>query len=458
MELNAKIVHSRLLLGDFISDDNEENELISKLKNFRFEEKDIQKNAILKFTSKNISDFINQLINESNESTHDSILLDYIENIFFWVYNSKLMPLKVLVIEVLLDHNKLQILQKEELERNVWNLVLLLGDIFCEGNISKSKNFKILKFSYKNIHDTRLINTTIEFFFEKDISQFNSLYNKIESLEKISKNSNESYDKIECAINEVMKNEPMSYFNNGFSYEQSIIRGYSNETFILGKVSQSILENSPPLYLVNIKCGTYDNEILLNPLPVLELSNGLQMLDFAWGAGKLLALQLLNSWNKYVKEFIIDSTTKQNSDHSNSKSELNKILKELQNLVFLKDKNEKIPVNYSEVLHDLSNPSEKTFLYEFLIPTKRGTSYLENPEQFGLQKPRPLVSSFASIILNYLDVNKKQLQEAIELKKLRIDVSKIKEDHKYSREMLYLTVIVAIATLVNVILFILKIR
>ena len=70
-----------------------------------------------------------------------------------------------------------------------------------------------------------------------------------------------------------------------------------------------------------------------------------------------------------------------------------------------------------------------------------------------MEKPGPIVSNLAFTILNNLNPNEKNLFHAISLMKSKIDVLKIEEDCKYSRNMFYLTVAIAIATIVYVVLF-----
>ena len=89
------------------------------------------------------------------------------------------------------------------------------------------------------------------------------------------------------------------------------------------------------------------------------------------------------------------------------------------------------------------------------MPPEEGTPYSQNPERFGLEKPGPIVSNLASLILNNLDLNEKHILDAISVRKSKIDVLKIEEDRKNSRKMLCLTVAIAVATIVNIVLFVL---
>ncbi len=129
----------------------------------------------------------------------------------------------------------------------------------------------------------------------------------------------------------------------------------------------------------------------------------------------------------------------------------------MQDLIFHTAIDEKISVNYLKELKDLVNPSQKTFLYELPIPPEETNLYSSDQEKYGLERPGPIISNLASLILKSLDMNEKHLLYATGLRKSKIDVLKIKEDRKYSRRMLCLTVVIAAATIVNVILFLARI-
>jgi hypothetical protein len=131
-------------------------------------------------------------------------------------------------------------------------------------------------------------------------------------------------------------------------------------------------------------------------------------------------------------------------------------LEELRNLMFHMSIDEKISVNYRGELQDLANPSNKTVLYELLVPPEADTPYSTDPEKYGLEKPGPIVSNLAALILKNLELNEKNFLDAIDLRRSKIDVLKIEEDRKYSRRMVCLTVVIAVATIVNVILFLIR--
>jgi hypothetical protein len=227
--------------------------------------------------------------------------------------------------------------------------------------------------------------------------------------------------------------------------------------FIIGKIVQGSLNNSTPLYLTTLSLGISQIPLAnLESMPVLQFPARYPLLDFSFGAGEILALQLLNFWNRKMEMSIREITTKQNSSQMKTKAETEETLQELRDLIFHRGIDEKISVNYRRELLDLANPSAKTFLYEFPIPPEEDSLYSSNPELYGLDKPGTMVSNLGALVLNNLDLNEKHLFDLIALKRSKIDILKIEEDRKHSRIMLYLTAIVAIATIVNVILFIIN--
>ena len=75
-----KLVHSRLLIGDFIPNDEEEKEIINKFKDWGFTEGQHNDNVQIKFSTDKIEIFLGKL---KTVCKHDADLLDYIDNIFF---------------------------------------------------------------------------------------------------------------------------------------------------------------------------------------------------------------------------------------------------------------------------------------------------------------------------------------------------------------------------------------
>ena len=464
MNSSMNIAYSRLLYADYVYDQREKEEAINKIKGFGFTESSNKGVGPTIFGIGDVGSFIRQI---QSIPKSDSESLDYIKNIFFWVYDEGILPLSVIVIEVILKSDKLQELNKSDLEEKIWNLSLLLGRCFIEGPIPLpqcSKDLRILKFSSKFICEAELSNFVAEFVIEEELEFFDDFNREVYSLEKTihsneakkvhSKATAQQEKKISDIRSRVISMEPVSFLDRGFSYEQSIVRGFANEMFIVGKIVQGSLDNSTPLYLIFLSRGIsqipLDN---LESMPVLQFPGPFPLLDFSSGAGQILMLQLLNSWNRYVEKSVKDITTKQNADNSDINMHTDKTLDDLRKLMFLKDINEKISVNYSGKLNDLANPSEKTFLYEFPMPPGENSPYSTNPEKYGLEKPGPIVSNFASLILKNLDLNEKYLMNTTDLRKSKLDALKIEEDRKYSKRMFCLTVVIAADTIINTFLF-----
>ena len=487
MSSSTKIVYSRLLYADFISNENEEIGIIKKINGFGFAAPVHEGNAPAKFSAENIDDFIGQI---RSVCKSDSELLDYISNVVFWIYSGGILPLKVAVIEVILKTNDLQKLRKPDLESKIWKLSLLLGSCFSEGIIpptDSTKDFRILKFSSRVIPNLALRNFVAEFVIGAERKFFDNFNKELDSLEKeistrdlveqkiiktrdedkihigeagntLSIEMAQQEQKIRHIRSNIISLEPVSFFEGGFSYDQSIVRGYSNETFIIGKIVQGSLDNSTPLYLTFLSTDVQGIPLSnLESMPVLQIHGISGLLNFSYGAGQILMLQLLNTWNRYVEGLIKSITTEQNLAQIKINTDVNYTLKELQDLISNISIYEKISVNYLEELQDLANPSKKTFLYELPISSKEIPIYSSNSEQYGLENLGPIISNLASHILKNLDLNRKHLLDATELRESKIDVLKIEEDRKYSRRMLCLTVVIAAATIVNVILFLARI-
>jgi hypothetical protein len=109
MSSSTKIAYSRLLYADFISDENEEIEIIKKINGFGFTTPAHEGNTPTKFSVGDIDNFVGQL---RSACTSDSKLLDYVKNVAFWIYSDGILPLKVAIIEVVLKTDDLQKLKK----------------------------------------------------------------------------------------------------------------------------------------------------------------------------------------------------------------------------------------------------------------------------------------------------------------------------------------------------------
>ena len=184
MSYSTKITYSRLLYADFISDEYEETEIIKKINGFGFVANANEGNAPTKFCVGNLGNFIKQI---QKVCKSDSELLDYINNVVFWIYREGILPLKVVIIEVILKPDGLQDLNKSDLEKKIWNLSYLIGICFSEGPIpptDSSMDFRILKFSSKAIPNIEVRNFVAEFVIEGERKLFDDFNKELDSLEK----------------------------------------------------------------------------------------------------------------------------------------------------------------------------------------------------------------------------------------------------------------------------------
>lgn len=481
MDSSTKIKFARLLYADFISDENEEMEIISRLTGFGFTSICSKRNAQTKFSTGKKDDFLSKL--KKVPKPH-SELIDYIDNIFFWIYDEELLPHKTVVIEVLLKTDELQKLDKADLEGKVWNLSLHLGYCFIENPIAdQCKDFRILKFSSKFIPEMSVRNFVAEFVIEEEVNLFENFYRELSSFEKETSirsfiedkiTNNQDDNKIpddlvwkltsdataqqEQTINNIRSNiismEPLSFINGGFSCYQSIVRYYDSEIFIIGKIGQSSLYSSAPLYLITLSKDDQETPLIkLDSRPVLQIPGIRGPLDFLYGAGQILALLLFNTWNKYVYGVNEKIINKKSPFELNTNKDIEETLEELRLLISLKAINEKISTNYLEKLNDLANPSKQALFHELLIPPGINMPHITNLEQYGMEKPEPIISNLSSHILGSLDFNEKSVTGSISLMKSKIDILKSEEDHKYSKRMLYLTCAIVALTIVEIILF-----
>ena len=485
MQPSNKIAHSRLLYADLISDVSEEMEIIKKIKNHGFTASAQKDNIPIKFSTDDPGKFIGQL---QSVCKYDTNLLEYVDNVFFWIYGDSILPLKVVIAEVILKSRELQEMQKPDLERKIWKLSQFLANCFSFSEIATALNdpnndFRIFRFSCGAIPNRTIRNFVAEFFVQtrrESFDAFNKLLNTLEqesftknlieqTIKTTTKNAKIPESKVESAVSrgiakrgqsiaeirsQLISLEPFSFYGDGFSHDKTIVTGYATEVYIIGKFTQERLYDSPPLYFSFIGMGEIPRANLEN-MPALEIPGIRHPLDFSFGAGQLLAMQLLNSWNRHVEKLVVEITTQRNELKIKTKNNTDETLEELRKLIFHTSIDEKISVNYRKGLQDLADPSKKTFLREIVVPTEEGTPFSKNPEQFGLERPGPIVSNLAFRILNNLDLNEKNLLDAISIRKSKIDLLKIVEDRRYSRYMFCLTIVIAIATIINVVVSIL---
>ena len=167
------------------------------------------------------------------------------------------------------------------------------------------------------------------------------------------------------------------------------------------------------------------------------------------GAGQIITLQLLNTWNHYAEKKIKDIITGKEQYNLGTKKDIDNTLEDMKSLVQIKGINEKMSLIYFKKLKDFANSSTNTHIYELPMPKSINEPVIVNSEEYGLDQSGKIISNLASSILEDLNFNEKHIVDAINLRKSKIEVLKIDEDRKTSKKMLYLTIVIAVATLVR---------
>ena len=91
----VKLAFSRLLFGDFVSNDKEDDSVISEIEKLDFAKQPQKDKGPSRFQIQNITGFIAQL--EKAQSSY-GWLFQYIKDAHFWIYGDGILPLKVVVI------------------------------------------------------------------------------------------------------------------------------------------------------------------------------------------------------------------------------------------------------------------------------------------------------------------------------------------------------------------------
>ena len=164
-------------------------------------------------------------------------------------------------------------------------------------------------------------------------------------------------------LKDILALEPVNFYESGYlqnpqirnpgsAGDQSIIFGWENTIFAVGKldgVMQSSLDISPPLYLLTLASGDSTPALMqMDSKPVLEFPGaGLVLFDFSHGAGQIMALHLLSSWNRFVDMSVRNAITNLDNTSTDEANGLDKTLEELRKLIQSQNITEKILINYT---------------------------------------------------------------------------------------------------------------
>lgn len=466
MDNNTTLQSSRILIGDLILDETSEKDILREIQSWGYNiQDDVPNRPFSKYEQVNSSEFLKQVLTGEQVGGDSVDLTDYVRAIIFWVYREGALPMKTVIIELKLDEKQLQNMsgRKEELEK-------ILRLIYYRIAIYFSEKTSLLKFSRQTLPNFRFRNVVVELTYSVNETLIKEVYKRIEN--------EKQQDAIQSGQKRILRGilalEPVNFYESeylqnpqiripGSAGDQSIILGWRNTIFVVGKldgVMQSSLDISPPLYLLTLASGSAPALMQTDTKPVLEFPGAASALfDFSHGAGQIMALHLLSSWNRYVDMSVRDAITDLGNSTTGKANGLNKTLEELRKLIQSQNITEKILINYTERLMALSSPSQNNPLYE------EYTVFVGDPSiafgnNFGqlqiksksIAKSAGIVSAFATFVLSELQLKSDQLSRAVKLVRTKTDVLKIREDRKVSKLMIILTFIVAIATVINVVL------
>ena len=371
MDNNATLQSSRILIGDLILDETSEKDILREIQSWGYNiQDDVPNRPFSKYEQVNSSEFLKQVLTGEQVGGDSVDLTDYVRALIFWVYREGALPMKTVIIELKLDEKHLQNMsgRKEELEK-------IIRLIYYRIAIYFSEKTSLLKFSRQTLPNFRLRNVVVELTYSVNETLIKEVYKRIENEKQL--------DAIQSGQKRILKDilalEPVNFYeseylqnpqmrNPGSTGDQSIILGWGNTIFVVGKldgVMQSSLDISPPLYLLTLASGSAPALMQTDTKPVLEFPGaGLALFDFSHGAGQIMALHLLSSWNRYVDMSVRDAITDLGNSTTDKANGLNKTLEELRKLIQSQNITEKILINYTERLMALSSPPQNNPLYE----------------------------------------------------------------------------------------------
>ena len=472
MDNNATLQSSRILIGDLILDETSEKDILREIQSWGYNiQDDVPNRPFSKYEQVNSSEFLKQVLTVEQVGDDSVDLTPYVRALIFWVHREDALPMKTVIIELKLDEKHLQNMsgRKEELEK-------IIRLIYYRIAIYFSEKTSLLKFSRQTLPNFRLRNVVVELTYSVNETLIKEVYKRIENEKQL--------DAIQSGQKRILKDilalEPVNFYeseylqnpqmrNPGSTGDQSIILGWGNTIFVVGKldgVMQSSLDISPPLYLLTLASGDSTPALMqMDSKPVLEFPGaGLVLFDFSHGAGQIMALHLLSSWNRFVDMSVRNAITNLDNTSTDEANGLDKTLEELRKLIQSQNITEKILINYTERLMALSSPPPQNNSLHEEYTVLVGDPSIAFGNNFGqlqtksksIAKSAGIVSAFATFVLNELQLKSNQLDRAVKLVRTKTDVLKIREDRKVSKWMIFLTVIVVISTVINVLFYIIE--
>lgn len=417
-------------------------EVVETIKTMEFNEKNGEKDEYRVFTPSDLSKFKEPFMKEISEK-HQKLSL--IDSISIQITKSGSLPLPLVIIEISLDKGPLQDLIGNGLEKILWELTRDLYDYF-------SKTHSVLSFSKAVFRNTICSNSAIEVVVSLKQERFEKLLESVN--EYCLFQSKLEQEKIGSALIKLASYQPVKFYSDGFSNKQTIIKGYSNTTFVIGTVVPSTLDSSPPLYLITFTSeNSTPREFGKNP-PVIT-PRSFPLYDLSDGVGQLLFLDLLNSWNKRVEIELNNLVQHKTSEKNNLIDNISEKSKELEKLFNFGVINERITVNFGLELGSVANPPED--LHELNLKEIYVFDRLEALQTiiggFAQGKFHPLFSELASTVLKLLKVNESRILSLRDLWKSRVEFLTNKSNEKTNSKMYRLTCFIAFLTGINFLVF-----
>lgn len=469
---NTTLQSARILIGDLILDETSEKNILREIQSWGYTiQDDIPNRPFSKYEQVNSTEFLKQFLTAEQASDDSVDLTPYVRALIFWVHREDVLPLRTVIIEVKLNEKRLQNMsgKKEEVEKILRGICYRIAIYFSEKT-------SLLKFSRQALPNFRVRNVVVELTYSVNETLIKEVYKRIEN----EKQQDAIQGGQRLILKDILALEPVNFYESGYlqnpqirnpgsAGDQSIILGWGSTIFVVGKldgVMQSSFNISPPLYLLTLASG-FSTPALMQPesKPVLEFPGaGLALFDFSHGAGQIMALHLLSSWNRYVDMSVRDAITNLGNTTTDKANGLDKTLEELRKLIQSQNITEKILINYTERLMALSSPVPQNNPLHEEYTVLVGDPSIAFRNNFGqlqtksksIAKSAGIVSVFATFVLSELQLKSNQLSRAVKLVRTKTDVLKIREDMKVSRLMIILTFIVAIATVINVLFYIIE--
>lgn len=433
-----KIGYSRLVFSDYINQ-SEKSEVEKGLSKIGFLKTSDIESVFAEYVLQNLPDFLMK-INKGSEMTN--VENTFVESVIIRVLTDRSFPLPILTIEVRLKDAELSKYLDDELESKLWNLCNSIYTLFSFEN-------KILFFSKFPFPNLSLRNLVIELTILMDKLELENFQNKLEEYSRCK--DEEDYLNIDRALKNLLEAEPVHFYKEGLSTYQSIINGYNDKLFIIGAFQSNSLDISPPLYQLNLvnkasyKFTPDSNFVIAKPgkFPLYDLSDG---------CGQLVFLLLMNTWNRFLEANLNQLINKSSEQSKDVKGQVVSVDNEIKTVFDLGLANQKLKVNYAEELENAATGSqiEPVPVLKEIHISRFKTILTEDDDVIVHTINKPIFRSLSKTVLAGITINDKRLENSLYLWKTRAEYATSKKNEKVSTRILLLTIVITVATIINV--------